>query len=347
MLKKLIAVALLSFIFINNVNASTLKVEEIKDNELYKEYEVTKEENINFYENLEEKLIINEKEYVKDRFEVTGGNVEETIDISDIKEIITKTNSLEEILNYLPRELEYNKDGYVGKTKLNIDNIQVQELYNGYYEEYVEETKQYFDLPKNDMDYIPKEITKDGITLYLINVDWYTQTTKNTGDIEITDLYRGEAHYKGVIKINNPSTYRIIAGYNGTATKIIEKSYIYKVIYKEVIQQNVENKQDIVVPVLVSTTSCIFVAIVLIFFNQDKAKIYKIQYGKFVFLKNLRIDKSKMNLNKLKDSSNSSIYKIILNKKAYKKYKNTDITIIKNNKQKKYYIEKDTFEVNI
>ena len=108
-----------------------------------------------------------------------------------------------------------------------------------------------------------------------------------------------------------------------------------------------ESKQDIVVPILASTTSCIFIVIVLILFYQDKAKIYKIQYGKFIYLRSLKIDKSKINLNKLKDSSNSSIYKIILNKKAYKKYKNTDITIIKNNKQKKYYIEKDTFEVNI
>lgn len=250
----------------------------------------------------------------------------------------------------MPRERVYSKDEYVGNTTLDIDNIKVTEIYNGYYEEYVEDTKQYFDLNKNDMDYIPKEIKKDGITLYLINVDWYTQTTKKTGENIITDLYRGEALYRGVKRIYNPLTYRVIAGYSGTATKEIENPYIYTVKYEKMEnkkEMKVEKRQNIVAPILISTTSSIFVVVIILLFTNRNVKVYNLQYGRYKYLGRVKLRKSVIDLNNLKKNVFGNRYKFVLSDRAYKLFKNKNITIKKGNVIKTHYVDSDNFEINI
>lgn len=350
MKKIIITVTLLIVMLFQSIYASTLISDTQKDNAIYREYEVDKQENDNFYNDLDENIEVENEQYKKIEYTVSGGNIEDTINVTDSKETITKTNSINEILNYLPREMVYSKDGYVGNTILDIDNIKVTEIYNGYYEEYVEDTKQYFDLNKNDMDYIPKEIKKDGVTLYLINVDWYTQTTKKTGENIITDLYRGEALYRGVKRIYNPLTYRVIAGYSGTATKEVEKPYIYTVKYEKIEdkeEMKVGEEQNIVAPILINTTSGIFVVVIILLFTNRNVKVYNLQHGRYKYLGRVKLRKSVIDLNNLKKNVFGNRYKFVLNNRAYKKYKNKNITIKKDNIVKTHYIDNDKFEISI
>lgn len=350
MKKIIITVTLLIVMLFQSIYASTLISDTQKDNAIYREYEVDKQENDNFYNNLDENIEVENEQYKKIEYTVSGGSIEDTINVTDSKEIITKTNSINEILNYLPREMVYSKDGYVGNTTLDIDNIKVTEIYNGYYEEYVEDTKQYFDLNKNDMDYIPKEIKKDGITLCLINVDWYTQTTKKTGENIITDLYRGEALYRGIKRINNPVTYRVIAGYSGTATKEVEKPYIYTVKYEKIEdkeEMKVGEEQNIVAPILINTTSGIFVVVIILLFTNRNVKVYNLQHGRYKYLGRVKLRKSVIDLNNLKKNVFGNRYKFVLSNRAYKKYKNKNITIKKDNIVKTHYIDNDKFEISI
>lgn len=350
MKKILTAVMILFITSIQSIYASTIISDTQKDNAIYREYEVDKQGNDNFYNNLEDNIYIENEQYKKIEYTVRGGDIEDTINVTDSKEIITKTNSINEILNYLPREMVYSKDGYLGNTTLDIDNIKVTEIYNGYYEEYIEDTKQYFDLNKNDMDYIPKEIKKDGLTLYLINVDWYTQTTKKKGENIITDLYRGEALYRGIKRINNPVTYRVIAGYNGTATKEIEKPYIYTVKYEKIEdkeEMKVGEEQNIVAPILINTTSGIFVVVIILLFTNRNVKVYNLQHGRYKYLGRVKLRKSVIDLNNLKKNVFGNRYKFVLSNRAYKKYKNKNITIKKDNIVKTHYIDNDKFEISI
>ena len=96
---------------------------------IYRKYEVTEEESIDFYNNLEESINVENVEYKKGNFVVSGGKEQDTIQVSDVKEIVTKSNSIDVILNRLPRSLEYNKDGYIGETNLNIDSIEVNDIF--------------------------------------------------------------------------------------------------------------------------------------------------------------------------------------------------------------------------
>lgn len=256
---------------------------------------------------------VNEQDYI------------DTIEISDIKEIVSNSNSLEDILNILPKTIEYSNDGYVGINNLDYENIEVIPIYNGYYEEFIEETKQYFDLGRNDMDFIPKKIEKDGHILYLINVDWYTQTTKNTGDFEIANLYRGEALYRSVKRIYNPYTYRVIAKYNGIAEKEIDKPYLIKVNYEKIIPEAEKNEDNnSVLPIAGATTSSIFV-ILLLFYLDNKVKVYC--NGKYIG--RYKIKGNLLDISNSTNKFNGNNYLLKFNKRLYKKYKGENIKIMK------------------
>lgn len=342
-MRKFIGISLLLIsVASHNVYGATLLEENNMQDTLYIKYEVNKDEKESFFDRAEQIIILDGKgKYSKDSFEVTGGNETKKIDIEDTKEITTKTNSLEEILSNLPKSVEYNKDGFVGVNNLDVDSIEVTPIYNGYYEEYIEDTKQYFDLNKNDMDYIPKEITKDGYTLFLVGVDWYSQTKKFTGDIEITDLYRAEAHYKGVKRIYYPYTYKVIAKYKGTASKEVEKPYILTIKYNKVN----EDKKINVVPIITGTAGELVIIILLL--RTKRVKVYNLYNGTEKYLGSYKIKDKIIDLSNSLKVARRNKYKIVLNKRLYRKYSNKYLTLIKDDIKKMVKVESDVIEVQM
>lgn len=348
MRKKIIVLTLLFAGIFQSLYASTLNYETIKDNTLYREFTVEEKENNNFFNSLEDVITKENIKYKKIGYDVKTNVKEDTININNTKSIISDTNNITDILNKLPKTIEYNSNGYVGSSNLDISNIKVSEIYNGYYEEYIEDTKQYFDLDKNDMNYIPKEIKKDGHTLYLINVKWYPQTTKYIGSIKVTDLYRADAYYKGVKRIYNPTTYNVVASYTGIAKKELKKQYSYIVKYNKIEDESVidNNTSSLTFPI-VAGTSGIFIIIILFYINFKKAKVYNLQCGKYIFLGNYKVKNGIIDISKIKDKNIGNKFKIILNNKAFKLYNNKDIKIIKNDIIKTQHVVSNTFEITI
>lgn len=336
-MKRIVFLIMLCIVLIQNVNASTLLSETKKDNVIYKIYEVNENENKDFYKNLNENIKIDNKQYKKVNYTITGGNSKETKEIADKKEIIIKSNSIDEILNTLPKNINYDNDNYIGNMTLDYENIKVEEVYNGYYEVYVDETKQYFDLPKNDMSYIPKSIKKDGLTLYLINVDWYAQTKKKTGEIEITDLYRGEAFYRGVKRIDNPLSYKVTANYKGTATKEIVNPYIYTVKYE------MSKEKNILTPILIGSTG-IFIVVIVLFYRNNKVKLYS-KDNKYIGL--YKIKNNILDITNSMKKITTNEYIIKFNKKMYRKLENKTIKIVKGTLSKYCKIDNDNIEISI
>ena len=320
MKNKVIKLLLLAGIFVissRNIYGASLINKTTEENKINIKYEVDLNEKDEFLNSIESEYYIDNEKYNLNDYEVKNQNYIDEISIKDTKEVISNSDSLTEILKLLPSSLDYDKDGYTGKNELKYDEIQVESIYNGYHEEYVDETKQYFDLERNDMDFIPKEIEKDGLKLYLINVEWYTQTTKFTGDNEIPNLYRGEAFYRGVKKINYPYTYRVIANYEGKASKEIEKPCLISVVYEKEIVKN-----NIIIPTVVTGTSGLFI-ILFIFYFKNRVKIYS--KGKLVGMCSIKDDS--INLNKIIKCDS---YILKLNDGIYKKYKGKTIKLIKN-----------------
>lgn len=116
----------------------------------------------------------------------------------------------------------------------NTDNIQIKTNYNGFREDLIEETINYNGLSRNDLDFLPKQTIKDGITLDLLNIEWEVETTKKIGEYEVADVYTAKCYYAGKQRVDYPNTYSVTAEYTGTATKEIESPYTYKLKYNKV-----------------------------------------------------------------------------------------------------------------
>ena len=306
----------------------------IQDNKLNIVYEVESDEKDKFINSIEKEYYEEKEKYTFNNYEIKDQSYIDEINIKDTKEIVSDSNELTEILKQLPVSLDYNENGYIGKNQLNYNEITVEPIYNGYYEEYIDETKQYFDLIRNDMDFIPKEIKKDGLKLYLIKVEWYPQTTKFTGDNEIIDKYRGEAIYRGVKRIDYPYTYKVIANYNGTAKKKIEKPYLINVMYEKDFEKN-----NLAIPIVVSTTG-LFIVILCIFYFKNKIKVYYKE--KFVGICNIR--KNTIDISKIKKFDH---YILKFNKATYKKYKGKTIKVVRNDFTRYIQISDKEIEVEM
>ena len=233
-------------------------------------YELQQDDS-NFISSVEKEFEIDKKKYLLDSINKSGGNITDNINIQTTKNVVTKTNSTSDILNALPQNIEYNQDEYVGEYKLDISSLQTKSIYNGYKEYLVEETKQYFDLNKNDLSYIPKQIKKDNITLGLITTDWYVQTTRNIGDNEVADKYRAECYYAGKKRVDNPLTYTTTANYIGTATKVVYNPFIYEIEYKCI------TKDINYIPYILGASSGVIFFVVVIFFKKKSKKDKEVQ----------------------------------------------------------------------
>lgn len=341
-MKKMFILFILCLVLSQNIYASEVLNIIEENNNLKFVYEVNKEEKDLFIESLEQNINYEDKNYKLVDYSLEEQNYIDTIEINDIKEVTANSNTLEEILDILPKTISYDKDGYVGKNELDYESIEVTPICNGYYEEFIDEIKQYFDLSKNDMDFIPKEIEKDGYTLYLVNVEWHTQTTKNIGEFKISDLYRGEAFYRGVKKIYNPYTYKVVAKYNGTAQKEIEKPYLIKANYEEAIPTFEEKKDNnIALPVLVvGGSSGIFIVLMIFYFNK-RVKIYC--NNKYVG--SYKIRGNEINITRLINKTDNTTYTLKLNKMLYKKYKWKSLRVVKGILSKYCQVTSDNIEV--
>lgn len=235
-LKRIIIILISTIVLSTNCYALSNEEIFIKDDVEYikRTYSVSREQERNFLINLGKEFKIDKKTYQLDNLTKTGGDILETIDISTTRTIKSDTNELNKILEQLPKEIKYNEDGFVGVYKLDVNSINVETQYNGYKEKLIEETKIYTNLETNDLNNIPKQIKKEGLTLDLIATNWEVAETRKLQENSIPSKYNAICYYATKIRVDNPLTYNVTAQYIGTADKLIENDYIYEVIYKHI-----------------------------------------------------------------------------------------------------------------
>ena len=229
-------------------------------------YEVQEKEESKFLSTLERQFTKDDKDYVVETINKSGGNITDTIDIHTTKEVTTKSNNTEAILQELPETIEYSEDGYIGQYTINVDSLEIVPHYNGHRTILIEEVMQYYDLNKNDLSYIPKQIKKDGATLDLIKITWHEQTTKLIGDNIVPDKYRAECYYATKKRVDNPATYTTTVSYTGTATKVTEIPFTYDIEYKCITEDSKTN----FIPYILGGTGAIFTAVAIFFRRKSK-----------------------------------------------------------------------------
>ena len=326
---KRIIIILISIIVLST-NCYALSNEEIfiKDDVEYikRTYSVSREQERNFLINLGKEFKIDKKTYQLDNLTKTGGDILETIDISTTRTIKSDTNELNKILEQLPKEIKYNEDGFVGVYKLDVNSINVETQYNGYKEKLIEETKIYTNLETNDLNNIPKQIKKEGLTLDLIATNWEVAETRKIQENSIPSKYNATCYYATKIRVDNPLTYNVTAQYNGTADKVIENDYIYEVIYKHI----ATDKNYI--PAIILFGGTLLIILVIIVVRRKNVVIYNFFDNEWIEIGRQRISKPIIKLDKYDYKIKSNRYKIMINEKFVDKYNGKMLKIIRRNK---------------
>lgn len=317
---------------------------------VYKNYMVLQDEENDFLNNLEKEITINNKKYTLEDKIVTGGNVLQTKQISKTKTIISKTNNKEKVIEELGMLEEYtDNDGYIGEYHIDENSISIKTNYNGYYEYLIDDTREYNNLEKNDLEYLQKQIEKDGIILDLLSIDWKIEDTKLLGNNEIPDKYTAVCYYATKKRVDNPVTYTITASYVGEATKTEKSPLEYTLVYK--IKEDIKEKNsDIPILLGVSGTTTFFVVVFLL--TKANTNIYNLKNGKWVLVGKVYLSKKlKIKLDKFSHLESSSKYKIELSKKAVDNVTGKFIEIKKGDKIIRHIVKskKDNcyFEINI
>lgn len=355
---KIIAVILSSIFMITTINcfAYTVEIEKtvMENGEKYrvKVYSVTADEEKTFIESLEDRYTADGIIYTLTDIKKDGGDVIDKKEITTTKQIITNTNNKEQILSKLLATLEYNENGYLGQYELNKDNLEIVSHYNGYTEYLIEENRRYSDLERNDIDFIPKQIIKDGIKLDLLETNWQVQTTINIGDTEIPDKYIANCYYAGKIKKDNPYTYTVTAMYLGIAEKVEAKPYTYTIFYKMEETKEINKQENSKITLFPAVgVGGMGLIIVVCFILRKNAKIYNLQYGHWKLVGKIFVNKPKINLTKFSSSEVTNRYKIELSKGAVNKLNKDTIQVIKGSNIVEHKLknvnEQYTFEVTI
>ncbi len=353
-LKKVLAVcSFCTLLTTTNCLAVTQKNTDITDDKLncYKTYLVQEDEKDTFIETLDKDIEVFGEKYTFDSYTSEGGTTTDTIDISTTKKITSDTNNLNSIINQLGRTIHYEKDGYIGEYQLNTENIKIKTNYNGFREDLIEETINYTGLERNDLDFIPKQTEKDGLTLDLLNVEWKVETTKMIGEYEVADLYTAKCYYAGKQRVNYPNTYSVTAEYTGTATKEILIPYTYTVKYNKVEEEIptvspevVEKKENNIIPIASGSTVII---LIILFFLSKNVTVYNYRDGKYIKVGKTILNNNTINLTKYSMSEVTNKYKLEFSKRLTNKLQGKMITISKGKNKIKTLVNTDSEKYSI
>ena len=332
--------------------AVTLEATNITEDKLscYRIYIVPEVEKNTFVDNLEKEIEVFGDNYTFDSYTYEGGTTTDIIDITTTKKITSKTNNLEDIIKHLGTSINYEKDGYTGEYLLNTQNIQIVTNDNGFREDLIEETINYTGLERNDLDFIPKQTVKDGLTLDLLNVEWEVEITKMIGEYEVANLYTAKCYYAGKQRIDYPDTYSVTAEYIGTATKEIENPYTYKVKYIKIEEKSSEPVPEVVkennlFPIVGGTTG---IVLIILFLFSKNVTVYNYRDGKYVKVGKTRIHRNnKISLTRYSFLETTNKYKLEFSKKLTSKLKGKMITISKGNQKVKVLVNTNNEKYSI
>ena len=303
-------------------------------------------------------------DFEKDNFKYSKDKVNiDRITKEDVKEqeetitkIITKQDKQklnnEQLLSLFEDTLTYDKEEYKGILQKDLTSLKVEpnktESTTTYTNQTVtlNENKTYYGLESNDYGLIPKTITKNGVTLNLVNANFVStnneaiSTVANTG---VGTLYNCNTTYKGSYtkKIPNTKTnvidYKVSVKYKGNISKEVFEKNIITVTYDG------EKLFDPTIPVEVATTTSAtgFFGFIVFLFTKRNVKIYNLNNGIYELIGKCKItEKNKnINLNIISIKAKSNIYKLLLDKSIAKKLNNQDINITLDNVTKIQKVE--------
>ena len=319
--KKLLLFMIPILMVSTNVFATDVK----KEDTIIKSIVINKTDENNFLNLLDDTIEIDSIKYNlqnKERLELetTNSKTEE-----QTKTLELSTNKKDKILDSFEESIKYDDGEFSGDLYRQDNSLKITPIKHGKYEKVFTIDKQYTNLNKADLDYIPKEITEDGYTYILTKCEWNIAENENIQNISMPKSYTATTTYKTVKTLEYPYTYKCELTYNGEISKVSKDTVQYTLTYKQQPKEEITENKTSILPYLGGTG----VFLVVIFFLLPNAKITNYYDGKYKTIKYIRVSTKnpKVNLKHLPNAK-TNVFSIKFSDKLDKKLTGKAITII-------------------
>ena len=319
--KKLLLFMIPILMVSTNVFATDVK----KEDTIIKSIVINKTDENNFLNLLDDTIEIDSIKYNlqnKERLELetTNSKTEE-----QTKTLELSTNKKDKILDSFEESIKYDDGEFSGDLYRQDNSLKITPIKHGKYEKVFTIDKQYTNLNKADLDYIPKEITEDGYTYSLTKCEWNIAENENIQNISMPKSYTATTTYKAVKTLEYPYTYKCELTYNGEISKVSKDTVQYTLTYKQQPKEEITENKTSILPYLGGTG----VFLVVIFFLLPNAKITNYYDGKYKTIKYIRVSTKnpKVNLKHLPNAK-TNVFSIKFSDKLDKKLTGKAITII-------------------
>lgn len=319
--KKLLLFMIPILMVSTNVFATDVK----KEDTIIKSIVINKTDENNFLNLLDDTIEIDSIKYNlqnKERLELetTNSKTEE-----QTKTLELSTNKKDKILDSFEESIKYDDGEFSGDLYRQDNSLKITPIKHGKYEKVFTIDKQYTNLNKADLDYIPKEITEDGYTYSLTKCEWNIAENENIQNISMPKSYTATTTYKTVKTLEYPYTYKCELTYNGEISKVSKDTVQYTLTYKQQPKEEITENKTSILPYLGGTG----VFLVVIFFLLPNAKITNYYDGKYKTIKYIRVSTKnpKVNLKHLPNAK-TNFFSIKFSDKLDKKLTGKAITII-------------------
>ena len=178
----------------------------------------------------------------------------ETKTVSQKETISTGSKDQAAIAAQAEQTIPYEQDGFSGKLTLDTAGITAEESGRQSYSYGVNDTREYTGLASNDPYLIPKEVTKNGVTLAINDIQWTPTGVKPDGSGQPAS-YTATASYSGKGWGSKVTGYTATLPYSGEVTKEIPGKVQYTLVYEEIppeLPEPVQEEPAGVSPLLVS-----------------------------------------------------------------------------------------------
>ena len=175
----------------------------------------------------------------------------ETKTVSQKETISTGSKDQAAIAAQAEQTIPYEQDGFSGTLTLDIAGITAEESGRQSYSYGVNDTREYTGLASNDPYLIPKEVTKNGVTLAINDIQWTPTGVKADGSGQPAS-YTATVTYSGKGWGSKVTGYTAVLPYSGEVTKEIPGKVQYTLIYEEIPPEPVQEEPAGVSPLLVS-----------------------------------------------------------------------------------------------
>lgn len=186
--------------------------------------------------------------YTFSRMEVLKKDIPGTVDTKAASKSVVAECEKEDtaaLIATLAPTVEYSQNGYSGTLQLDAASITFSENGTESYSYRVTDTREYPGLSANDMAYIPKTVTKNGVTLDLEGVEWQVTRTDPTDGGLVPTMYTAIASYSGSGRGSKVSGYMATVNYTGEVEKVTPGKVQYTLVYRgvEIVPEVVEEPE--------------------------------------------------------------------------------------------------------